>query len=41
VLLDDVQGATVADLSSSLAPGSAVHAVRSRDVRVRDVERQS
>ncbi len=41
VLLDDVQGATVAGLSSSLAPGSAVRAVRSRDVRVRDVERQS
>jgi hypothetical protein len=39
VLLDDVQGATVDGLRSSLAPSAAVRAVRSREVRVRDVER--
>jgi hypothetical protein len=39
VLLDDVQGATVDGLRSSLASSTAVRAVRSREVRVRDVER--
>jgi polygalacturonase len=41
ILLDDVRGATIDGISSSLAPGSAVRAVRSREVRVRDVERQA
>jgi hypothetical protein len=39
VLLDDVQGAVVDGLRSSLAANAAVRAVRSREVRVRDVER--
>jgi hypothetical protein len=41
IVLDDVQGAAIDGVRSSLSPGAALRAVRSRDVRARDIERLS
>jgi hypothetical protein len=39
IVLDDVQGATIDGVRSSLAPRAAVRTARSRDVHARNVER--
>ncbi|MNR67494.1 hypothetical protein D3C85_1915290 [compost metagenome] len=39
VVMDSVQGAVIDGLRSSLAPRSAVRAVRSRDIQTGDISR--
>jgi hypothetical protein len=39
IVLDDVQGAAIDGVRSSLTPGAALRTARSRDVRARDVQR--